>query len=63
MLFLLITFLLVLVYQLRFLRLVTSSIREKEGKPEDYPPVSVLLYVDDCNDTLPEMLLALSEQD
>ena len=63
MLFLLITFLLVLVYQLRFLRLVTSPIREKEGKPEDCPPVSVLLYVDDCNDTLPEMLRALSDQD
>ena len=63
MLFLLITFLLVLVYQLRFLRLVTSPIREKEGKPEDCPPVSVLLYADDCNDTLPEMLRALSDQD
>lgn len=62
MLFLLITFLLVLVYQLRFLRLVTSSIREKEGKPEDCPPVSVLLYADDCSDTLPEMLRALSDQ-
>lgn len=63
MLFLLIAFLLVLLYLLRYLRLVASPVLEKTGEPAALPPVSVLLYADDCSEALPEVLTSLFDQD